>query len=338
MTDNKSQKILDNVYADQVKEVVDYIVNHDEQAKALELSLKLEKAVSSNFAELKVQPQLRDFYKEAILKLKFICLPALEDKEVVNLIKNNFCFQFRLADYDFFRKMDAKILNIIVVDDRTKFKEDLRRILLENIEKITPNGSELKSVQDWLKNYVSKVGLEEIDKLPRAQYLMALKNDKTVSPQDYTNLSLLFKFYDYLSIPADSPEGFSEEAPVTIDGKLYIFRKGVLEPVLENKELDEVMQELGEVPAGNEPTAALAVTPLADDDLFLKKPAASSAVVSSPATPASQPPSLTAELEQILAKYPPTSLEYKAVNEEIKRLQKADAKKTVKAVKTDVKK
>ena len=314
MNNNKSQKILDKSYADSLPEIIDYIVAHDEQSKAAKFSKILEKAINENINELKLRPNLLDFYEKIILKLKFACLPVLEDKEVFGLIKNNFCFQLEIKDYDFFRKLNAKFLNIIVVEDRNKFKEDLKKMILENNERITPN-YEIKFIKDWVKNYITKVGLDIKDNLAGVQYLMALKNNKSISSKEYAGLTALFKFYDILNIPSDTPEGFEEEPLITIGGKLYIFRKGVLEAVPGRPDIAEAMRLTGELKPEN---AVSAPSGSADNFFLSEKP-----------TPSPLPP--LAELEQALKEYSESSFEYKAISQEISRLKRSELKKAQKS-------
>ncbi|HBA36639.1 TPA: hypothetical protein DCZ15_02060 [Candidatus Falkowbacteria bacterium] len=311
MDTNKSKRILEQSYADLLPEISDYIVTNDDRFRALELSRLLSRAIDRNINELRAQPKLLRFYQSEVLKLKFVCLPALGDKEVIGLIKDNFCFQFKLEDYNILAKIVDKILSILVIDDRNVFKEELKKALLENNEIITAD-YEIKYVKDWVKNYVSKVGLDKVDNLIKAQYLGSFKGNKDISPEDYKKLMTLFNIYDFLNLPSDLPEGFDEEPPIKIDGKLYIFRKGVLDPVLENKKIAAAKALLEE-------TTPQSIS--AFNQQFL----------------ASQTDSVSPliQLETSLKNYPPSSLEYKAIKQEISRLKAAELKQ---AQKSDVKK
>lgn len=326
MINNQSKKILEQSFANLLPELVDYIVSHNEQSKALELSKILEKTISENINELRLQPKLSDFYQKIILKLKFVCLPVLDDKDVISLVKDNFCFQLEIKDYNFFDKLNAKLLGIIVVEDRNNLKEDLKKAILENNERITPNHN-IKIVKDWIKNYLSNIGLDRADNLTRAQYFMNLRDDKNISSKEHSNLLALFKFYNILNTPSDSPEGFEEEYPIMINGQLNIFRKGVLEPVPNNKAVDEVLALLKE--GGNTEPAKKMVNITSrineeDDDLFLpaKSPAAEKIDEYSRDL---------FELEQSLKNYPESSLEHKAISQEISRLKKSEFKQSQKA-------
>ena len=332
MVNEKSKRILDQSYADSLKEVVAYIVEHDEQAKARELSTVLFKAVSDTMAELKLKPQLLSFYEEKMLELKFISLPLLEDTEVIDLLKNNFRFQLKIKYYDLAKKIEIKLLNTIAIDDRNRLKENLKKAILENSEKLTVN-HETKLVRDWLRNYVANIGLEGADNLAKTQYLVSLKNDKNISPAEYSGLMILFNLYDRLNLPSDTPEGFEEEAPIMIKGKPYIFRKGILEEVPDNPAVKEAMALVGEKALSEEDTSARfadlgpsasPVAPVAPTSkLEPITPAPKSAPVSSDTPP-------IAELEEFLKNYPLESLEHKAISQEISRLKRSELKKSQK--------
>ena len=173
MQDDKYKKILEKDYQDLISDVVRGIIVNDDQPKALELVKVLEKALEANFQTLQSDARLSAFYKDLTLKLRFIALPSLDDKNIFSLFKDNFCFQFGLEEYELSRKLNIKMLSLLVIEDRNKFKEEIRKALTENSEKITSQ-SEIKTVKDWLKDYLVKVGLESQDKLARAQYMMEL--------------------------------------------------------------------------------------------------------------------------------------------------------------------
>lgn len=312
MTD-KPKKILEQSYADLLDGLVNYVVEHDEQTgQVFDFLQTLTKALADNLAELKLQPRLLAFYQKEILALEFICLPLLDDKEVLNLVRNNLLFSLAIPDYDLLKKLKNKLINIIPIDDRNRFKSLLHQELLKNTEKISPT-KEIQSIQDWLKNYISELGLDEIDKLAKAQYLINLQKDKHLSETEWANLKIIFNFYDWLNRAADEPEGYEEEPPIVINGKLFIFRQGILDPVPERKDLAEAMALAGET--ANKNSAVTPPTPA--------RPA-SSAVTT-------EPDFSVSELEQALKTYAPGSLEFKALSQEISRLKKAEFRQAQKS-------
>ncbi|MFA6416584.1 MAG: hypothetical protein WCW61_00130 [Patescibacteria group bacterium] len=333
MTDTKYKKILEKSYQDLAADVVAGIVVADDQPKAFQFLRILEKALEANFQELKEDINLAHFYQDLILKLEFIALPSLDEKEMLSLFKNNFCYQFNLDDYNLERRINTKFLSILPIEDRNNLKEELKKTLLENAEEITKN-FEIKTVRDWLKNYTSKIGLEASDKLARAQYMMGLKGDKNISTEEYEHLKILFDFFDKLNISSDAPNGLEEEYTMMINGKLHIFRKGVLEPVHESRAVEEALKNYS-------PTEKLIPIDIENDDVLSDTkplpvvskdlPVATSSSSETPTIPEKQKNiPRTTELEEILDSYSPVSLEYKAISQEIMRLKKTEARKNAK--------
>lgn len=331
MSDNKYKKILEKSYQDLAVDVVAGIVVTDDQPKAFQFLRILEKAIEAMSQELKEDGQLASFYQDLILKLEFVALPSLDEKEIITLFKNYFCYQFKLDDYDLKRKIKIKLLSILLIEDRNKLKEDLKKALLENNEDITKN-AEIKTVKDWVRGYTTKIGIESKDKLARAQYMVGVKELKNISSREYENLKVLFDFFDVLNTLSDTPDGLEEEYPMMVNGKLHIFRKGILEPVHESKAVEEALKNYSpaaEINSTNED---------ADNDVLSDKKLTTSpapAAVKEKATPDIVTPEKqniprTTELEEILDSYSPASLEYKAISQEIMRLKKTEARKNAK--------
>lgn len=299
-------------YLKMVGRVVANIIIEDDQFKAIELLRLFEEALSQKDTQLKITKETLGFYNGLLVKLKFIALQLLEDKEVISLLENNFTSQFQIADYNFLEKFNYKLLNTVLAEDRDNLKKNLLRVLLSNKEVIV-SGGQIKRVSDWLKNYIGAVGIDGNDGLVKAQYTTSLKNNRDVSTAEYESLMTLFKFYDKLNIPSNSPAGLIEEPPVVINGQLYIFRQGALEPVVENNTVHKIFK--------------LIVGKDKDTDTVVTKETAA---------PAETETSLTVkELEQALNNYSADSLEHKAIKQEINRLKVAAFKQ---AQKTNVKK
>jgi hypothetical protein len=330
MSDNKYKKILEKSYQDLVTDVVAGIVVTDDQPKAFQFLRILEKAVEAVSQELKEDGQLANFYQDLILKLEFIALPSLDEKEILTLFKNYFCYQFKLDDYDLKRKIRIKMLSILLIEDRNKLKDDLKRALLENNEEITKN-SDIKTVKDWVRGYTTKIGIESKDKLARAQYMVGLKELKNISSREYENLKVLFDFFDVINTSSDTPDGFEEEYPMMVNGKLHIFRKGILEPVHESKAVEEALINYSPTEKINPSNEETGGDFLADKKVIAPAPAAvEEKVVADITTPEKQNIPRTTELEEILDSYSPASLEYKAISQEIMRLKKTEARKNAK--------
>ncbi|MDD5071413.1 MAG: hypothetical protein PHQ42_01625 [Patescibacteria group bacterium] len=284
-----ADRLFDDDYLESLKKVFDIIVRSNDVKHAQILVKVLKEAMAARKRELEAVKEINDFYKKIVIKLKFIALPLLDDADIMDLVKNYFTWQFRLPDYDIMEKLSAKLLNIVVLEDRDKFKAGLKGAILNNKETITSR-AEIRTVADWLKNYISKLGLDIADNLKRTQYLVDLTKVKGLD-EDYVNrLKILFNFYESLKFSSLTPLGFDEEIPMVMKGKSYIFRRGRLDPVGEIK-------IRGTADGGVE----------ADKNEIQELEA----------------------LKQMLSKYPEGSLERKAIEDEIAKLKTGGGEKKV---------
>ena len=297
---NNIDKFLSPDYIAMVGRVISNIVIEDDQFNAFDLVKLFTEALKQERIKHSVNKGILDFYNNNLITLKFIALPLLENEDVIYLLSNNFVNQFQIESYNLLEKFNYKLLNIILVSDRDILKKEVERNLLKNQELIVREG-EINKICDWLKNYVSVVGLENRDTLLRAQYFASLKNNNNVNSSDYNNLMSLFQFYDVLGVSSDAPEGLAEEPPVVVGGKLYIFRKGILEPVGENKEFKKIVQLMNN---SGSPDVAPASTALPLKGVSLD----------------------ISDLESALKNYSEDSLEHKALKQEISRLKAAELK------------
>src|SRR5680860_180162 len=294
MENNKIKTLLDKNYASKIEELIKLLINDDEPAKAAKLLKILSLAVDENSVRLKEDFQIYNFYQQKILELSFLSFSLLDEKNETSLFKNNFSGFFSLKEFDLLKQINRKLLGIVLMEDRDQLRIDLIKALTSNIEKIVAN-HHLKTVKEWLNDYIVNAGR---DSLSRAQYLSKLKMDKDVNAQEQNNLLILFKTYEFLDIPSSSPEGLEEEPAIIQDGKLYIFKKGFLEPVPDKKYIDEAM----ELADDNNPApislpqsapklvSALELAPVSDKKVLIPR---------------------ATELEEILDSYSPASLEYK---------------------------
>ncbi len=302
----KSDKLLQENYQSNLSFVVSALSEGDMVPESFRLLRTLQQALIEQQEALKKLPRLNNFYKEIIIKLKFLSLPLLENQEIVELLKDNFCFQFRLPDYNLWQQFHRKLLGIIEFSERNQFREDVKRAILANNEKIVSN-KEINTVQNWLKNYVAQTDQDTGDKLAIAQYMVAIKDDRQITQDEYAHLSRLFNFYDHLSTPSDTPKGFEEEYPIISGGELAIFRKGSLEEVNDDKKIQDALRladEMDKAADSNGPSGD--ASPALQDDLAVK-------------------------LEAALMSYPESSLEHKAISQEISRLKAAKLREAQKS-------
>lgn len=276
-------RIFDNDYLASLEYVVSVILKRNDVQNASILLKVLNEAIAIRKGELEANKEVYDFYKEVLIKLKFIAFQLLDDEECIDLIKNYFVWQFNLPDYDIREKLSGKLLNILTLEDRDKFKTGLKAALLGNNEKITSR-AEIKTIADWLRNYNAKLGVGIVDNLKRVEYMVGLTKVRGLEESHINWLKTLFDFYEAIKVSSLTPAGFDEEIPMVVDNKLQIFRRGILEPVKEVKISYRAIEKKSEPPVKSE----------VNNDL--------------------------AELKELVASFPPGSFERKTVEEEIERM------------------
>lgn len=310
-TSDISNSLLDKDYIETLEEVVDYIIRHGEVKKAYDLSIILKNAVVAGKVKMSEYPDLSDFYKKIIIKLRFIALPLLSETEIEDLMKNYFTWQFRIPYYDLWEKLRTKLITFGVYEDRDKLKAEIKRILLDNKEIITSR-AKIKTISEWLRNYNNKLGTGTVKNIVRAQYFIDIKKESALNKHDIEKLKTLFSIYEKLKLSSLSPEGYEEEVPIMINNKLHVFRQGILEPI------------------GGEESKARTVSgpPKTEEEKKIQK-----LEESAKAYPAQSLEERAIkeeidkekridELNRAKKQYPPGSLEARAIEEEIKRLEK----------------
>jgi len=285
---NKKSDILFNSgFIEESKAIITDIIKYDDTKKAFDLLALLRGVMQTSKKELEKDQKLNSFYGKMLITLKFIALPLIDDEDVLGLIKYNFTKQFLISDYDLLSKFINKLKNILLIEERDAFKEMVSEVILENLEKIT-NGDPFATINNWLKNYISQVGLNQADVIKKTQYLVDLKKYKNITTADEKKLTTLFNFYNLLKLSSQTIEGFETGIPVVSDNKLYIFKQGIMEAV------PDISKEY------------IKLSNLLKDNKIIT----------------SGDMSDLAELKQLATEYPAGSLEHKAVIEEIEKLQK----------------
>jgi hypothetical protein len=236
-TEEKKKNILisfsNPVFLKRLREELQLIIETDDQKSALKFFKILEKAINEYRSDLINLGDIYNWCQNAIIKAKFIALPLLAESEVISLLKNNFCRQFEIELYNILEKIYSKQINIDVYEDRDKFKEEVRQAILENKE-IIISKTKAKTISDWLKDYNVKLGTGPVPNFKKIQYFTELDRIKELSETEKNRLKVLFDFYERLKASSLSPEGFEEDVPIEIDGGLYLFKQGVLEPLDDN--------------------------------------------------------------------------------------------------------
>jgi hypothetical protein len=253
--------------------------------------------------ELKTEPEFVFKPKASVVPVAAPALDIAQEKtDSLALFKNNLADLLKSADADEFIS-DYNLILISLISDDESFKQNLENVFYTNSEELTSERlkSEDKEVSptiaNWLKDFIRENGSEMFDDLALAHYLSSAVNAKNLNIKEKTLLRRLLGLYRNLSFfPASMGNNPLENWEIIPVKREEEFKK--------EKTLD------GSVPKiiRNKTAAQSVAAPLLD-----------------------KPSSTLTELEKMLPQYPATSLEHKAVSQEISRFKKAELKKTQKA-------
>lgn len=269
---------------------------------------------------VKSQPGEYARYHDYLIKLKFLSLNFFDGvDDYYDLLKNYFPLSQDIKDFDLWSKLETQLVYLSDLKERDAFKNKLKEALeksdslLIGHQKYSDETGMPHKVSEWIKDFVANLGLDDFDKLKKAEYLASGKYIKMLAEDEKNKVKNLLDIYEKLRISSRQPNGYENTVVMNMDGKQFIFDHGEVEAISTNA-INSVKEAKGQ-------------SGVIKDDLFLDKPAQSSRPVATPA-----PLSELAELEQTIGNYSPASLEFKAVKQEISRLKAAAFKRAQKSV------
>jgi len=261
----------------------------------------------------------------AFLALQFLIIPYLSTAEICSLIRDDLFLGTQIDDIDITERLNKKLL-FMHLADRDNFKKEIKSALLSNKEQITAemkndNSKSLKTINDWLLDYVAQSDKNKSDTLLKAEYFYQ-KPYFTKLPEDEKKvLRKLFALYNFLNTSSMTPEGFEDDLLMmneqgqlitTNKGKVVVLydtkRKGVTSTrskartisgppkTVEEKEIDRLKVEEEKYMTGGLEQQAI------KEEMEKKKK--------------------VEDLKAVASKYKPDSLEYKAMMEEIEKIKK----------------
>ncbi len=285
-------------YLDELKLEVQDIINEDRFREAYDLSKSLSSALDSlkNFKQ--ANNDLYKEYKELIRKLRWIGLPIVVPEKVVDMFQYHFSVIYDIPEYDVFAKLRTVLLGIIILDERDKFKKQLREALLRNEEKLTSKKLIMNNVMkdptagNWLADYNQTLGTGKINGLARTEYLVNGQNIRNLADEEKKKVKLLFDLYERLKLSSQTFEGLEDE--ITLDEKeaTGVIKNGVFEPFKQTEKQKQIWQMIED---------------------FMKERGGSE-------TAAAENNNQLEQLKQLASQYPVGSFERKAVEEELGKL------------------
>jgi len=295
MNNQDIEKLSDSAMIEIFNQIVDNMIVNDSVGEAKELIVFLSGIFSNNQQFNKINPQLFKIYQDFIVAAKYVIIFELTENEIVNLIRENFYFVLNHPEYDLDRKVKYKIRSIVGLNQRDIFKKEIRRALFKckailSKNKIIINGEKHNaSVANWLKDYYMTVGLEKINTLKLNEYLTSSKNIKLLSPEEKIKLKKLLDFFENLKVSSVQFPMFEETfVAILPDEEISLMSYEKMETISpKTLKLYNEVKNINNLNQGN----------------FVN-----------------QGNGGINELRQLIAQYPAGSLERKAVEEEMRKL------------------
>jgi len=308
---------------DLLQQEIDYVLLYNDFGGAFESYNIIKDQLAESGLAKRSAIQYRQ-YQDYLMKLKFLSLNYFNDvNDYYNLIKDYFPLVLEMVGFDLWAKLETYLVSINNLEARDDFKLKIREALDKSdsllINRQKYNNPEMPSkVGEWTKDFIVNLGLDSFDKVKKMEYLSGGKFIRFLDQTDKEKIKVLLDIYEKLMLSSKTKEGYENSVVMNIDGRPVIFNRGAIEEV---KEIDKI--RIIEAPAAN-------ISEINDVLVAnFSNPSTPESPVSSNSVPFSDI-SHTAELEAMLKKYPPDSLEYKAVSQELLRLKKVAARKNVK--------
>lgn len=176
-------------------------------------------------------PDIFEKFQKLITILKWIALPLLKKEEVIDLFNESLESSFKIEEYDFKGKLKSFLLGVEILEERDEIKRLIRSILLNSPVSITSerliNNSQ-PSVANWIKSYVSIVGIDSEDAIKISQFYTSDENFNALNEIEKKRIKNFFSFFERLKYSSKTIQGVEESIPVAngqesgyiVDGKL----------------------------------------------------------------------------------------------------------------------
>lgn len=245
-------------------------------------------------------------YNNIIRKLKWVCFDGFSSngdsfskEDIIKMFQKDFVVSFDVNDaYDAWEHLRLKLLQDLELDKRNEFKEKIRKALSENNEDIVKAGN-IKKVSEWVKEYLQIVGREPANNINKLKFFQNHKEFKKLDKKNQEKIKKLVNLYERLKLSSRSLAGVEEEIIVPEEeNPSTVIRDG---KVITPSKRNEIMNVLENIFKGSN---------VEDKNKFNQAEKNNSEAYNID--------SLLSTLNQ----YPVGSIERKAIEEEIKRLQK----------------
>ncbi len=197
-----------------------------------------------------------------------------------------------------------------------EFKKKLEQALYDNDELLTEgtimvNGQPVRpTIGNWIKDFISRQGSQSFDSVSQSTFLINSENGRMLDEYDRERLAAVIKTYVNIkffpdSMPSDDGEGWAILPGGTVEDEAELGTER------ESKTESDSPQPFAEAPAATESVAKPQ-----------SEPAPAVPVAIKPPVPAPSESDEALALKNMLLQYPAGSIERKAIEEELKKLER----------------
>ncbi|MCF7795308.1 hypothetical protein K9M50_03045 [Patescibacteria group bacterium] len=320
---------MNRVYQEQLKQVnnlIEVLAQSNDFKVAFGLYKKLKTFLDNN-KDLKEKNNLvyRKF-EQALFKSKFLCLNYFDDwQEISELLKNNLDLAFEMPGYDFWSRLKVNLQYVSNWEERDEIKEMLIKSV-RNCNKSVINDSKyqgqvITKISDWVKNFISHLDFEKkVDPVKKAEYINNNDEIKKLKAEDKQRVVALLNLYEALSVSSQQKYGFEETVFMVVDGKRIILTRNGIDDV------DAAMKKIQKIKNYQEDEEG---TDNNEDEQLIKdyenneSERDNNEVLRDYNSDSQEKLHI---LKNMLSNYDANSLEAKALQEEINRLEKINVK------------
>jgi len=311
---------MPNLTVELLQQEIDEVITENDISGAFEC-FNLVKGWLEKTGLAKKDPAAYSQYYNCLMKLKFLSLNYFDDvSDYYDLLKNHFSLSQDIRDFDLWSKLEIHLVGTRDLAARDVFKGKLKEALERSDSLLVsrqqyPDDTMPHKVNEWIKDFVANLGLEDFDKLKKTEYITNSQHVRALSESDKEKVRHLLDIYEKLKLSSQQPQGYENAVAMEMDGQHIIFNRGEIENI-DISALKGLQGESGEetTPPVAGLTAIASPTPTSSvkKDSILLQPAVK-------------------DLESALNDYATGSLEYKAIKQEISRLKAAELQQAKRA-------
>lgn len=271
------------------------VIRYNEFESCLKMIGEIDVFIDENSLE-SVEPALFARLNRLIVRLKWVAMNIFNREEVFDLFSSHLQEAFSMGEYlDLSDKFRSFLLGVTLHEERDEIKSNIKNILNRSQAQLTSKklaSGQSPTVENWLKLYISSLGIGIVDKLKLNQFYLNDLNFRNLSDPEKEKVKKFFAFYEKLKLSSLTVEGIEEPVPVATPDFEGWIHDGIVERTNYLRDKNDRLNNQAQAPVEASPSIGN-INPQA---------------------------SRIEELKILLQQYPEGSLERKAISEEIDKM------------------